>query len=219
MKHEIVDNLSPILNITLSDGESVFTTDVSAAWLTTNFDVKTGARGALGSRVTGDALTATTYTCNEGMGTVTFTMPLPGAIVEYALKPTSSVVVQQGSFLVAESSVRSTGVKNKRLETGFYGSEGYGVQRLSGPGTMFAYALGGVVERQLEPNEQLWVEPALIVMYEATIGFDIVPVKGAANLAVSANDRLHHAALKGPGKVWLQLSSRATLNALGTKYT
>lgn len=214
MKYEIETGLAPLLTLRLTDGEIVFATEMSAAWLSSNFEVKTGARGALVGRVTGDAVTATTYTCTAGMGTLTFSVGLPGVVFEYALKPTTSMIVQRGGFIVGENSARIGGAQTKRLEGSLYGLEGFSVHKFSGPGSIFLFAIGGVVERKLEAREELWVEPGNLLMLEATVGLEIAPVRNAWNLAGGANERMHHALLKGPGVVWLQHGSRQLLRAL-----
>lgn len=214
MKHEIEPTPFPTLHLQLTDGEAVFTTDTSAAWMTPNIDIKTGTRGALGARMTGEAITATTYTCTEGIGHVTFTAGLPGTIIEQPLRPTGSVMVQQGALLVAQESVRSAGTQTKRLDGTFHGAQGYSVQRFSGPGLIFVLALGGVTERQLEPRETLLVEPAHLVMFDATVKIDIAPARSGQNLAAAASERMHLARMAGPGKIWLQAGSRAFLRAL-----
>ena len=216
MKHEISDQKGiPLLTLKLTDGETIFTPDASAAWLSANFEIKTGMRGTLGSRVAGDALPATTYTCRAGIGTLTFTGGLPGAILEYAVKPTASVAIQQGTLIAAEDSVKLSGVKSRPLEGELYGARGYAVQRFSGPGLIFLRALGGVVEQTLAAKDELWVEPAHVLMFESAVGFDIAPVKGAGNLIVGPDERMYHALLKGPGRVWLQTGSRFTLRGPG----
>lgn len=217
MKHEIEANLTPLLTLKLTEGETVFTTEFSASWLSSNFDVKTGARGALVGRMTGDSVTTTSYTCTTGIGTITFSMGLPGVIVEHTLKPTASLVVQRGAFIAAENSVRLGGTQNKRLEGTLYGAEGYGAQKLSGPGVMFTFALGGVIEHKLDAREELWVEPAHLLMLEATVGLEIAPVRSASNLLVGSNERMYHALLKGPGTIWLQAGSRQGLRAFFNK--
>ena len=212
MKHEISDSKGvPVLTIRLTDGETIFTTDSTAAWLTSNVEIRTGTRGTLGSRVSGDAVPATTYTCKSGIGTLTFTGGLPGTIMEFALRPTSTLVVQQGALVAAEDSVKLSGTRVKALEGTLYGAKGYGVQRFSGPGLIFVRALGGVVEQVLGPNDTLWAEPAHVLMFDASVGFDIAPVKGGGNLIAGPDERMQHALLKGPGKVWLQTGSRLGL--------
>ncbi len=212
MKHEISDSKGvPVLNVKLTDGESIFTTDSTAAWLTPNFEIKTSTRGTLGSRVSGDAVPATSYTCKSGIGTVTFTGGQPGTIVEFALKPTSTIVVQQGAFIAGEESVKLSGTRVKALEGTLYGVKGFGVQRFSGPGLLFVRALGGVVEQTLGANDSLWAEPAHVLMFDASVSFEIAPVKNSANLIAGQDEKMQHALLKGPGKVWLQTGSRLGL--------
>ena len=94
----------------------------------------------------------------------------------------------------------------KRLGTGFFGGEGFILQRITGPGVVFIEMAGDVREYDLAAGEVMRVDPGHIAMYEPSVDYDITTVKGVTNMLFSG-EGLFLATLKGPGKVWLQSRS------------
>jgi uncharacterized protein (AIM24 family) len=91
----------------------------------------------------------------------------------------------------------------KQLGTGFFGGEGFIMQRISGPGLAFLEVDGEVVEYDLEPGQHLKVDTGHLAAMEPTVDFDVTMVKGFRNVLLGG-EGLFLASVRGPGKVWLQ---------------
>jgi uncharacterized protein (AIM24 family) len=105
--------------------------------------------------------------------------------------------------MCAEDSVDVKVHFRKKLGVGFFGGEGFVMQRLSGPGTMFAEIGGEVVEYNLERGEILKVNPGYVAMHESSVDYSITMMRGVRNI-IFGGESIFVATLKGPGRVWLQ---------------
>lgn len=160
---------------------------------------------AAGSRViAGESLFLTHFT-NRGRGKkhVAFSAPYPGTIIPLDLRQFGgTIIVQKDAFLCAAYGTKLSIIFNKRLGAGFFGGEGFILQRLQGDGKVFIHAGGTVIERQLN-NELLRVDTGCIVGFETTIDYDIQQAGGLRSM-VFGGEGLFLATLRGTGKVWLQ---------------
>ena len=160
---------------------------------------------AAGSRViTGESLFLTHFT-NQGWGKkhVAFSAPYPGTIIPLNLSQLGGrIIVQRDAFLCAALGTRISISFNRRLGAGFFGGEGFILQKLEGDGNTFVHAGGTVIERQLN-NEVIRVDAGCIVGFETTIDYSI---EQAGNLRsmIFGGEGIFLATLRGTGKVWLQ---------------
>lgn len=169
----------------------------------------TGFVGSLmgaGKRLlTGESLFMTVF-LNQGFEKrrVAFGAPYPGKILPVHLPDVGGeLIAQKNSFLCAAKGV-SVGIAfNKRIGAGFFGGEGFIMQRLEGNGWAFLHAGGTLYERTLQPGETLRVDTGCIVAFQPTVDYDIKFVGGVKS-ALFGGEGLFFATLRGPGKVWLQ---------------
>lgn len=169
----------------------------------------TGFLGSLlgaGKRLlTGESLFMTVFH-NRGGGKkrVAFGAPYPGKIIPVHLAEIGGeLIAQKDSFLCAAKGVRVGIAFNKKIGAGFFGGEGFIMQRLQGDGWAFLHAGGNIHERQLAPGEVLRVDTGCVVAFEPTVDFDIQFVGGVKS-ALFGGEGLFFATLRGPGKIWLQ---------------
>jgi len=165
-----------------------------------------GALMGAGKRLlTGESLFMTVFQ-NRGTNRrrVAFGAPYPGKIIPVHLKDLGGeLIAQKDSFLCAAKGV-SVGIAfNKRIGAGFFGGEGFIMQRLQGDGWAFIHAGGTIMERVLAPGEVLRVDTGCIVGFQPGVDFDIQYV-GKIKSAIFGGEGLFFATLRGPGKVWLQ---------------
>jgi uncharacterized protein (AIM24 family) len=114
-----------------------------------------------------------------------------------------TLICQKDAFLCAAKGV-SVGIHfQRKLGVGFFGGEGFIMQRLQGDGLAFVHAGGTVVERQLAPGETLLVDTGCVVAHTAEVSFDIQYV-GKIKTALFGGEGLFLAQLQGPGRVWIQ---------------
>ena len=155
--------------------------------------------------ITGESLFTTIYT-NQGSGKkrVAFAAPYPGKILPMDLKQLGGTLIcQKDAFLCAARGVTLGIAFQKRLGAGFFGGEGFIMQRLDGDGLAFVHAGGTVVRRELKPGETVFVDTGCVVAYTTGVDFDIQYV-GKIKTALFGGEGVFLAKMTGPGHVWLQ---------------
>ncbi len=169
--------------------------------------------------LTGESIFMTHFTHEgTGKGHVAFGAPYPGKIIAIDLdEANGSLVCQKDAFLCAAMGTRVSIAFQKRLGAGFFGGEGFILQKLEGDGNVFIHAGGTIVEKRLQ-GDRLRVDTGCIVAFETTINYDI---QRAGNLKsmIFGGEGLFVATLQGHGRVWLQslpfsrLADRVLANA------
>lgn len=216
MQHKIEGNVFPTLEIQLSKGESVYTQAGAMAWMSEGLSMSTSTRGGLmaglGRALAGESLFMTTYSCDASSGWIVFTPQAPGRIMEFTLGAGQSLICQKDTFLAAQESVTIEMHFRKRLGAGFFGGEGFILQKISGPGTVFLEIPGEVHERTLSSGEKILIDPGHIAFFEPNVKYDINTVKGLKNV-LFAGEGLFLATLSGPGKIWLESMPLSNLAA------
>lgn len=218
--HQIIGDDMQAVIITLDPGEAVVAEAGAMMYLepdiemATNLSMRDG-RGLMGKvfeagkrAVTGESFFITFF---HNHGSVrrdaAFAAPYPGHIVPVELgEHGGEITCQKDAFLCAARGVEVNIAFQKRLGVGFFGGEGFILQRLtsdSGQGQAFLHAGGTVVRRDLAPGEQLRVDTGCLVAFERGVSYEIQWVKGIKN-KVFGGEGLFYAALTGPGTVWLQ---------------
>jgi len=155
--------------------------------------------------LTGESLFMTAYTHRgAGKSHVSFASPYPGKIIPLNLSHFGGkIICQKDAFLCAAKGV-SVGIAfQKRLGVGFFGGEGFIMQKLEGDGMAFVHAGGTIVEKTLQPGETLKVDTGCLVALTQDVDYDIEMVKGIKT-ALFGGEGLFLASLRGPGKVWIQ---------------
>jgi uncharacterized protein (TIGR00266 family) len=155
--------------------------------------------------ITGESLFTTVYT-NQGSGKqrVAFAAPYPGKIIPMELRQLGGMLIcQKDAFLCAARGV-SIGLHfQQKLSVGFFGGEGFIMQKLEGDGLAFVHAGGTVVKRELAPGQTLMVDTGCVVAYTPNVNFEIQYV-GKIKTALFGGEGLFFAKMTGPGTIWLQ---------------
>ena len=159
----------------------------------------------VGKRVlTGESIFLTHFT-NRGSGKkrVAFAAPYPGKIVPMDLsKFGGELMCQKDAFLCAALGTEVGIAFTKRLGTGFFGGEGFILQRLRGDGMAFVHVGGTVITKHLN-NEVIRVDTGCLAAFTSGIKYDI---ERAGNLKSMffGGEGLFLATLSGTGTVLLQ---------------
>jgi uncharacterized protein (TIGR00266 family) len=155
--------------------------------------------------ITGESLFMTVFT-NEGSTrkNVSFAAPYPGKIIPLDLKQyNGKIICQKDSFLCAAKGV-SVGIElQRKIGAGFFGGEGFIMQKLEGDGLAFVHAGGTIVEKELREGEMIRLDTGCLVAMTASIQYDIQFV-GGIKTALFGGEGLFFTTLRGPGKVWIQ---------------
>jgi uncharacterized protein (TIGR00266 family) len=165
--------------------------------------------GALKRKLMGESLFLTYFRALSD-GEVGFAGSYPGRIQPFELAAGQSILVQRDSFLFAQTTVQLNIALMKRLGVGFFGGEGFILEKLTGPGTVFIHAGGDFLDFQLAPGEVLQVETGCIVGFEEGISYDIELV-GGIRTALFGGEGLFLATLTGPGRVVVQSMTLAKM--------
>ncbi len=155
--------------------------------------------------LTGESLFMTAFVHGgEGKLKVSFAAPYPGKIIPVDLtKFEGKLICQKDAFLCAAKGV-SVGIEfSRKLGRGFFGGEGFIMQKLEGDGMAFLHAGGTIMEKKLEIGEVLKIDTGCLVAFTRDVDYDIEMVKGIRN-AIFGGEGLFYARLEGPGSVWIQ---------------
>ena len=206
MKYEIIGEPMPVVVCNLADGETMITERGSMCWMTSNMEMQTKAGGvgkAFGRMFSGDSMFQNLYTARGGAGMIAFASSFPGSIRAVQITPDQPVVVQKSGFLASEMGVELSVFFQKKLGSGFFGGEGFIMQKLSGQGMAFLEIDGYAVEYQLGPGQQIVVDTGNLAMVDATCSIDVQTVKGVKNM-LFGGEGIFNTVVTGPGRVVLQ---------------
>lgn len=155
--------------------------------------------------LTGESLFMTHFTHNgAGKRHVAFAAPYPGKIIPVDLATIGGeLICQKDAFLCAALGTRVSMTFQRKLGVGFFGGEGFILEKLQGDGLVFIHAGGTIVKRELGPGETLKVDTGCLVAFDASVDYDI---QRAGNLKSMffGGEGLFLATLTGPGTVWIQ---------------
>ncbi len=155
--------------------------------------------------LTGESLFMTAFT-HQGRGKkrVSFASPYPGKIIPLDLDDLEgSVICQKDAFLCAAKGVSVSIEFSRKLGRGFFGGEGFIMQKLEGDGLAFMHAGGTVIEKELMIGEVMKIDTGCLVGFTRDVDYDIQFVGGIKN-TIFGGEGLFFARLEGPGKVWIQ---------------
>jgi len=166
------------------------------------FDKMLGAGKRL---ITGEGLFTTMFTHHgQGKGKVAFSSPYPGKIIPLDLqKYNNRLICQKDAFLCAAKGVSIGIAFQKKIGAGFFGGEGFIMQKLDGDGLVFIHAGGTIIEKELAAGDSLRVDTGCLVALTKTVNYDVEFV-GNVKSAIFGGEGFFFASLKGPGHVWLQ---------------
>jgi uncharacterized protein (TIGR00266 family) len=207
------------VEVELDPGESTIAEAGAMMYMTDGIQMETifgdGSKGKVGVMdallgagkrlLTGESLFMTVFT-NQGRGKqrVAFAAPYAGRIVPLDLAGLGGAIVcQKDSFLCAAKGVALSIAFQRKIGVGLFGGEGFIMQKLEGDGLCFAHAGGMIHALELGPGESLRVDTGCLVALQPSVSYEIEFV-GKVKTALFGGEGLFFAALKGPGRVWLQ---------------
>jgi uncharacterized protein (TIGR00266 family) len=145
---------------------------------------------------------------------VAFAAPSPGKIIAVDLAGMGGALIcQKGAFLGGTRGVKLGLAFKKRLRAGFFGGEGFIMQRLTGSGIVFIHASGTLAPLELRAGEELKVDTGCLAALQTTVNYDVKYV-GSLKTSVLGGEGLFLASVKGPGTVWLQSLPLQRLRAM-----
>ncbi|MBS5933151.1 MAG: TIGR00266 family protein [Clostridiales bacterium] len=207
MQYELQGDSLPVVICHLDPGERMITERGSMAWMSPNMKMETTSNGgvgkALGRMFAGEALFQNIYTAQGGSGMIAFASSFPGSIRVFDLEPGRDIIVQKSAFLASEASVELSVHFRKKLGAGFFGGEGFIMQRLSGRGKAFIEMDGHMVEYNLGAGQSIVIDTGYLAAMDATCSMDIQTVPGVKNM-IFGGEGIFNTVVTGPGRVILQ---------------
>ena len=207
MKYTIVGEPLPAVICDVDPGETLITESGAMSWMTPNMKMETTSGGGLGKMfgrmLSGETLFLNRYTAQGGKGQIAFASSFPGSIRAIEISPGHEIVAQKSAFLASEETIELSTFFQKKLGAGFFGGEGFVMQRLSGHGTAFVEIDGYAVEYNLAAGESMVVDTGYLALMDATCSMEVVTVPGVKN-ALFGGEGIFNTVVKGPGKVVLQ---------------
>ena len=219
METRITGDSLPVVTWKLNKGESVITENGGMSWMSNGLKMDTNTNGGLlkglGRALAGESIFMNVYTAEEDGAEIAFASSFPGRIMEFNLEKGQCIIAQKKAFLCSESTVILSMHFQKKLGAGFFGGEGFIMQKIEGPGKAFLEIDGDVIERTLQPGEVLKVDNGYVAAMESSVKMDIETVKGIKNIFLGG-EGLFLTTLTGPGKVYLQSMPVSNLVGLVT---
>ncbi len=209
MRYEITGDNAPAVICHLENGEAMITQGGGMAWMSPNMEMQTSGGGSLGKALgrmfSGEKVFQNIYTA-RGDGMIAFAPSFPGQIIALDITPSQPMILQKRAFLASERGIELSVYFQKKGMVGFFGGEGFIMQKVSGNGTVFIEIDGSAVSYNLGAGEKLVVDTGSIAAMDATCSMDVQTIKGAKNVLLGG-EGLFNTVITGPGKVILQTVS------------
>jgi uncharacterized protein (TIGR00266 family) len=197
----------PVVICNLEANETMITESGAMSWMTPNMKMETSSNGGIGKMfgraLSGESLFVNRYTAIGGPGMIAFASSFPGSIRAFNIAPGQEIIAQKSSFLASSSTVELTTHFQKKIGSGFFGGEGFIMQRLSGNGVAFLEFDGYVKEYELQAGQQMIIDTGYLAAMSVTCSMDIQTVPGVKNMFFGG-EGLFNTVISGPGRIWLQ---------------
>ena len=196
----------PVAICQLQPGQTICTERGSMCWMSPNMDMQTNAGGfkkAMGRLFSGDSIFLNEYTPQGGNGMVALASSFPGKIVAFELQPGNGIIVQKTGFLAMEKGLDLSVYLQKKLGAGFFGGEGFIMQKITGNGTAFIEIDGYCKEYDLAAGQSIVVDTGCLAAMSESCTMEIRTVKGVKNIFFGG-EGIFNTVITGPGKVYLQ---------------
>ncbi len=206
MRYEIRGEQMPVVICYLDANETMISESGAMSWMSTNMEMQTSGGGmgkVFGRMLSGENMFQNHYTAKNGPGMIAFASSFAGEIKAVEITPSTPVICQKRAFLASTTGVDLSIHFQKRFSSGFFGGEGFVMQKLSGQGTAFIEIDGSTVEYNLARGEQMLIDTGYLAMMDATVQMEIQQIKGVKNV-LFGGEGLFNTLVTGPGRVLIQ---------------
>lgn len=219
IQYRLIGDFCPGVALELPPGAAVQAEPGAMLYMTPQIRLDSEIAGGIGRGLkrkflAGESLFMSRFIAEAPGARVAFAAPLPGQILPLILGGGPAILCQRSAYLCSSGEIDLAAVLTRRLRAGFFGGEGFILQKLSGIGLLFIHASGTLEEIELASGESIRADTGCLVGFEETVDYDIRYI-GGLKKAVFGGEGLFLAELTGPGKVWLQtLPARRLLDGL-----
>ena len=205
MKYEIMGGNLPAAICHLKQGEKIICESGAMSWMDDAFTMETSGGGIgkmFGRMFSGETMFRNIYTANRD-GAIAFASSFPGDIIAVQVTPGNPVIAQKRAFLACDPGVESSVFFQKKLGAGFFGGEGFVMQKFEGNGIVLLEVDGASAQYDLAPGQRMIMETGHLVMMDATCSMNIESVKGLKNKLLGG-EGFFNTVVTGPGKITIQ---------------
>lgn len=207
LKYKIEGGNLPVLICYPEAGQTICTEGGAMSWMSPNMKMDTNSGGgfkkAFGRMLAGESIFMNEYTPMGGKGLIAFASSFPGSILPFEITPGNGLIVQKRSFLAMEKGLDISMYFQKKLSKGFFGGEGFIMQKITGYGLAFLEIDGYCKEYELSAGQSIIVDTGNLAAMSESCTMDIQPVQGAKNIFLGG-EGLFNTVVTGPGRIWLQ---------------
>jgi len=207
IKYEIEGGNLPVVICYPQAGETLCTESGAMSWMSPNMQMDTNTGGgfkkAMGRLFSGESIFMNEYTAVGGEGMIAFASSFPGSIIPYKVSAGNGIIVQKRGFLAMEKGLELSMYFQKKLGRGFFGGEGFIMQKITGDGMVFLEIDGYCKEYELNYGESIVVDTGYLAAMSETCTMEIQTVKGVKNMFFGG-EGIFHTRITGPGKVYIQ---------------
>ncbi|MCR5041595.1 MAG: TIGR00266 family protein [Clostridia bacterium] len=205
MRYNIIGGNLPVVVCQLDRGEQMACEGGSMSWMDPGITMQTEGGGLgkmFGKMFTGEKMFSNRYVA-QSAGEIAFASSFPGSIRAVEVTPQKPLIAQKGTFLASYGNVEMSVHFRKKLSSGFFGGEGFLMQKFDGNGLVFLEIDGSAVEYDLMPGQQKIVDTGYLAAMDGTCSMDVQSVKGVKNV-LFGGEGLFNTVITGPGHIILQ---------------
>ncbi len=188
-------------------GQTLCTESGSMSWMSPNMRMETTSGGGIkkvfGRLFSGESLFINEYTAETCEGMIAFASSFPGSIIPYEVTEGNGIIVQKRGFLAMEKGLDLSVYFQKKISKGFFGGEGFIMQKISGNGLVFLEIDGYCKEYDLAAGESIVIDTGYLAAMTESCTMDIETIKGAKNIFFGG-EGLFNTKITGPGKIYIQ---------------
>lgn len=222
MRYEIKGDMMPVVELRMEPGESIKCEGGAMLWMSDNMQMETSGGGVgkmFGKMLTSEKLFHNIYTAIGHEGMISFGSCFPGNIMAVELSGGKSIICQKSAYLASTMGVNLEIAFQKKVSAGFFGGEGFIMQRLSGEGLVFLEIDGSAIEYELAPGERMIIDTGHLAMMDSTCTMSVETVKGGMKNVFLGGEGLFNTVVEGPGKVTVQTMPKSQLARLISSLT
>ena len=207
INYEIEGGNLPVVICYPEAGQTLCSESGAMSWMSPNMKMDTNTGGGIkkvfGRLFAGESVFMNEYTAEGKSGMIAFASSFPGSIIPYRVTEGNGIIVQKRGFLAMEKGLDISLYFQKKIRRGFFGGEGFIMQKISGNGLVFLEIDGYCKEYELYAGESIIVDTGYLAAMSESCTMDIQTVKGVKNVFFGG-EGLFHTRITGPGKVYIQ---------------
>ncbi len=207
LKYTIEGGSLPVVICYPQAGQTICTESGAMSWMSPNMVMQTNTGGGfkkmMGRFFSGDSIFMNEYTPQGGDGMIAFASSFPGSIIPYQVTPGNGIIVQKRGFLAMEKGLELSLYFQKKLGKGFFGGEGFIMQKVTGNGLVFLEIDGYCKEYELGVGQSIVLDTGYLAAMSESCTMDIQTVPGVKNM-LFGGEGVFNTVVTGPGKVYVQ---------------